>query len=260
MSCCPADSWPALKVASTYAAKGTESTGAGETPVRLYTVGAEHKDNALVIITDIFGIDSGRHKAIADTFAEQGFCVVLVDATLGAPVAEDANVGAVLGDWAKAHNWTNVLKPVFANAVIPHLASLGHAKFATLGFCWGVWVQFHALADGDVGKHIVAQICPHPSLQIEGFFGGKGESLAANVNVPTLLLPAKGDPAFVKQGGDVALNLASRNVVVDVHEFQQQHGWVVRGDVSVEAVRDDVSKALDLAIAFAKKHAGETAK
>jgi dienelactone hydrolase len=257
MSCCPADSWPALKVPTTYSAKGSESVGAGEKAVRLYTVGTEHKEKALVIVTDIFGIDSGRHKAIADTFAEHGFCVVLVDATLGDPVPENCNIGAVLGDWVKTHDWTNTLKGVFTNAVVPHLASLGHDKFATLGFCWGVWVQFHALADAEVAKHIVAQICPHPSLQIEGYFGGKGEALAANVNVPTLLLPAAGDPAFVKTGGEVALNLASRNVVVDVHEFQQQHGWVVRGDVSIEAVRADVSKALDLAIAFAKKHTTE---
>lgn len=248
MACCPPDSWPALKVESTYKPKGTNAVVAG---VATYTVG-DDKSRALVIVTDIFGIESGRHKAIADTFAEQGFTVVLVDATLGKPVDPD-KVAEQIKDFALAHSWS-ALAPLFTATVIPHLKSLGFDKFSTLGFCYGVWVQFRALADPAVAPHIVAQVCPHPSLQLEGFHGGKGPELADKVAVPTLLLPAKGDPGFVQAGGDVEKNLAARSIAVETHAFDQAHGWTVRGDVSQDAVRADVEKAFKLAVDFLNKH------
>lgn len=248
MSCCPPESWPALKVESAHKPAGKDAVVNG---VATYTVGND-KSRALVIVTDIFGIESGRHKAIADTFAEQGFTVVLVDATLGKPV-DPEKVSEQIKDFALTHGWKE-LAPLFLNTVVPHLKSLGFDKFSTLGFCYGVWVQFLALNDPAVAPHIVAQVCPHPSLQLHGFHGGKGPELSAKVAVPTLLLPAKNDPAFVQPGGEVEKDLQARGVPVETHTFAQQHGWTVRGDVSQEAVRVDVEKAFKLAIDFLNKH------
>jgi hypothetical protein len=35
---------------------------------------------------------------------------------------------------------------------------------------------------------------------------------------------------------------------------EMQHGWVPRGDLSIPEVERDVKKALDLALAYFKKH------
>jgi dienelactone hydrolase len=250
MSCCPPGSLPFLKAENEHKAEGTVSDVAGH---KLYTVGTD-KSKALVLITDIFGSDSGRHKAVADSFAAKGFTVVLVDGTLGKPIDPNDNIGEKIGPFALSHRWTEELAPVFTQSVVPHLKSLGFDKFATMGFCYGVWVQFKALNDPAVAPHIQAQVCPHPSIQLEGFHGGKGPELAHKINVPTLLLPAKNDPDFVQSGGAVEKDLHARKVVCEVHAIDQPHGFYVRGDVTKEAVRADVEKAFNLSIEFLNKH------
>jgi dienelactone hydrolase len=42
---------------------------------KVYEIGTGRK--ALVLFEDIFGIESGRHKTIADTYADLGFTVFL---------------------------------------------------------------------------------------------------------------------------------------------------------------------------------------
>jgi dienelactone hydrolase len=241
---------PALLAESDYTPVGTVTEVAG---AQLYTVGSD-KSKALVIITDIFGSDSGRHKAIADSFAERGFTVVLVDGTVGKPIDPNDNIGEKIGPFALSHRWAEELAPVFTQAVLPHLKSLGFDKFATLGFCYGVWVQFKALNDAAVAPHIVAQVCPHPSIQLEGFHGGKGPELAGKIACPTLLLPARNDPDFVQSGGAVESDLRARGVVCETHVFDQPHGFFVRGDVKSDAVRADVDKAFQLSLEFLQKH------
>lgn len=69
-ACCPPGSWPALQLNYTPKGKIVDIGG-----VSLYEVGSGTK--ALVLFEDIFGIESGRHKTIADTYAELGFKVYL---------------------------------------------------------------------------------------------------------------------------------------------------------------------------------------
>src|SRR4051812_1981352 len=137
MSCCPPESWPALKAESEYQPKG-ETIKVGKAPNEhaLYVIGKEHakEGKAIVIVPDIFGIDTGRHKAIADTLAEHGFVVVLADFCLGNPLSANDDIGKTIGAWAKdKHDWAQHLKSVFTDAAIPHLKSLGIDKFATMG-------------------------------------------------------------------------------------------------------------------------------
>jgi hypothetical protein len=67
-ACCPPGSWPALQV--DYAPNGTLVDIGG---FKVYEIGSARK--ALVLFEDIFGIESGRHKIIADTYAALGFTV-----------------------------------------------------------------------------------------------------------------------------------------------------------------------------------------
>lgn len=69
-ACCPPGSWPALQVDYTPKGKMLELGG-----LSLYEVGSGNK--ALVLFEDIFGIESGRHKTVADTYAALGFKVYM---------------------------------------------------------------------------------------------------------------------------------------------------------------------------------------
>lgn len=67
-ACCPPGSWPALQV--TYEPKGNTIDLGGS---KVYHSGSGSK--YLILFEDIFGIDSGKHKTIADTYAQLGFNV-----------------------------------------------------------------------------------------------------------------------------------------------------------------------------------------
>lgn len=69
-SCCPEGSWPALKV--DYVPKGKIFQLQG---VDVYHVGESNR--VLVVFSDIFGITSGRHQSVADTWAGFGYSVYI---------------------------------------------------------------------------------------------------------------------------------------------------------------------------------------
>lgn len=68
--CCPPGSWPAISI--THAPQGINEVVDGLT---VYHVGAGNR--VLILFEDIFGIETGRHKAIADTYSQMGFNVFL---------------------------------------------------------------------------------------------------------------------------------------------------------------------------------------
>ncbi len=69
-ACCPPGSWPALSFNYTPQGKMIDIDG-----LRVYKIGKGKK--VLIMFEDIFGIDSGRHKAVADTYAKLGFKVYM---------------------------------------------------------------------------------------------------------------------------------------------------------------------------------------
>ncbi len=68
--CCPPGSWPALTLTYSPIGKTEDIDG-----VKVYHVGEGSK--VLVLFEDIFGIESGRHKSLADTYAVMGYNVYL---------------------------------------------------------------------------------------------------------------------------------------------------------------------------------------
>jgi len=68
--CCPPGSWPAITI--DHRPTGTTENIDG---LKVYHVGYGTK--VLILFEDIFGIDSGRHKAVADTYSVMGYNVYL---------------------------------------------------------------------------------------------------------------------------------------------------------------------------------------
>ena len=97
---------------------------------------------------------------------------------------------------------------------------------------------------------------PHPSLGLEQIFGGSVNKLTEEIRCPAFFLPAQNDPPNVKPGGELVKLLADRfgeNKVGSVDFPEQVHGWVVRGDIKIEAVERDVVKAITLIDEYFKK-------
>ena len=70
MQCCPKGSWPQL--ATDYVPKGETLNVEG---ALIYHAGEGNR--VLFIVSDIFGATSGRHQAVADIFAAEGYNVYM---------------------------------------------------------------------------------------------------------------------------------------------------------------------------------------
>jgi hypothetical protein len=79
MSCCPDGSWPALQAPQDYVPKGSVITLGNELPV--YVVG-ESDSKAILVFPEVFCWE-GRLKGVCDTFAEQGYFVIMPDIMRG---------------------------------------------------------------------------------------------------------------------------------------------------------------------------------
>jgi dienelactone hydrolase len=91
--------------------------------------------------------------------------------------------------------------------VSKYMASKGHHKVASIGFCWGVWFAFRMSADYD---NILAIAGPHPSLQVEGFYGGTEVKLIENTKCPAFFYVGGNDHANTKKGGELVNILVKR--------------------------------------------------
>lgn len=239
-SCCPTGSEP--KLAANYTPKGT-TQNLGDLPV--YTVG--QGDKAILIISDIFGPDGGRTKLICDQLADAGFLVVLPDLFKGDFwKSEDFNG---LMDWFPKYMWNN-LEDNFAKHIYPFLETKGVKSTGIVGFCWGVYVAFHASESGK----FKAGVGFHPTLDK---FPESAQQLAELVACPYLLVPAGNDPDIVKEGGDVEKILKAKPFgdKVQVQTFPDvNHGWMPRGDINQPEVANRYKEGMELAIKYFKEN------
>ena len=144
------------------------------------------------MVEDIFGIDSGRHRVIADIFASKGYNVFmpeLLQPYYDGPMDMPAIVACIKGqDYEKMEiNFSKVLGHI--------KSSVGVEKMPCIGFCWGVWYSFKMSAKFDCFTAIAG---PHPSLGAEGIFGGTATAVAEKVKCPAYFLPAGNDADDVK--------------------------------------------------------------
>lgn len=152
MSCCPKGSWEQLH--DHYKPIGEDLNIEG---VPVYHSGKG--DRFIVIVSDIFGASSGRHRSVADIFASLGYNVYLPE-FLVTPF--DGPIGPAIMDNIKGQD-INIMNAKYEK-VVAHLATLGADKTFSIGFCWGVWYAFKLSAK--YGK-FTAIAGPHPSLQIQ---------------------------------------------------------------------------------------------
>eukprot|EP00798_Chlamydomonas_sp_ICE-L_P008678 gene8678-34124_t len=205
MACCPADAGP--PIVHDYTPVGKRET-IGDVPV--YIAGDMSSPKCIIAIPDIFGFDYTQVFQVADMLAAtSGTSVIVIDPFRGDTWKDHtfSNMDELNAFFAK-FTWEKVTVDVkevikhakskvnafFAKfcwekvsvevkAVIEHAKSKGATTFASVGFCWGVYIAFKMAIEGMV----IASGGAHPS------FLGQEVELAKAMEKPVCLIPAKGD-------------------------------------------------------------------
>lgn len=231
--------------------------------MQAYVTGSASSGRAVVVASDIFGIHSGRTKAICDELAAEGFLVVLPDFFKGVFPDE----GTSPPWWKLLLQAPGLTTPLstpwsavsdnFQQSILPFLASQGLAagRAALLGFCWGAWVVIRGC--GDFPDQFACGMSAHPSVHnIVGVRGEKEVELVEKVKAPQLVLASKDEPAGWKPGGAVEEQLRAKGIGGSVFkEFgNMKHGWVPRGDLQDPTTAAEVARALEYMKGFLGKH------
>ena len=149
MSCCPPTALPYL--AAKPANQGSKKAIDG---VEFYETGAQSKA-AIILFPDVWGWDSGRTRALADAFAEQGYRTyvpkVLQPAhqggTDGDGLPPDFDLGSRMEEfmgWVKTVKWDGIDSKV--NALLAYAKKEGADAIGVVGCCWGGWACFETSA------------------------------------------------------------------------------------------------------------------
>jgi len=247
-SCCPPGSLGELK--TSYIPRGVIQNLDG---LSVYTIGQGEK--AIILIHDIFGVDSGRTKEICDQLADAGYLVVMPDFFEGDGETEkDIMEGFAMCrayalikrlwkcPWKKVQEHLN-------KTVYPYLESKGVKKIGTMGFCWGGFIVFNMCAD----ERVSAGAGFHPVY--DKFFVSV-QKLTEAVQCPQLICPTESDSNDTKEGQKVEKILRKRlGDDVKVRTFtEMQHGFVNRGDLTDPKVERDVKEAMRLAFEHFEKY------
>jgi len=214
---------------------------------------------AVIVCPDVWGWNGGRTRAIADSLSDAGYVVVVPK--LLSPPKDGGTDGDALAptaafdmEWIMQFPW-EVQKPKLA-AVVEHLKQQGISKVGMLGFCYGGHPAMWASAEWpDV---VSCGIVCHPSIQLEGAFGGDFAALVKSAKAPFLIAPAGGDlPMYAPDGSEFATALAAsaKGAECVIKPYPDMaHGWMTRGDVSDEAVARDVELMMEDIFSFLAKY------
>ena len=231
MSCCPEGAWGYTK--EEYGFTGTLEN---LEDMRLYHKGSENPKKCVMIFFDIFGFDAGRHKNVVDYFADQGYFVVMPDFFRGD--GHDPNSQDFIATVNK-YPIEGIAKDV--DATMAWAKAKGAETFAYIGFCYGCWAAFRT-----IGDRFVCGVNYHPSCKLEAFLGGDDVGLVKKVKGEMLFFPTKQDDDYYRDGGAYlkSLHEAGFTKSFSIDYPEQDHGFLVRGDMTNEAVSKAVVKAM----------------
>jgi len=240
-SCCSSSALPFLPKDGDYKEQGTVLQ-LDDLPV--YVVGNSTK--AVIWNYDIFGFNAGRTRQMVDLLAASGFLVLLPDYFRG--VAPDPAQRFSKEFAVRVSNWTS-LEADWVTRLRPFLTERGVSSFGSIGTCWGTYVTVKTATLPE----FKAGVSMHPSHSpIMGLLGENEEEVLKSIKSPQLMMPARTDSPNVRTGGLAQEVLGERVTILEFPEMD--HGWTVRGNLTIPAVQRDVNKAMTEAIAFFNKH------
>jgi dienelactone hydrolase len=98
------------------------------------------KNQAILILTDVFGHELKNAQLIADQFAANGYFVVMPDLLHGDAIPFDRRFSFDIQAWLKGppgHN-PSTIDPVMTSVLKELRTSLGYERVGAVGYCFGV--------------------------------------------------------------------------------------------------------------------------
>mmetsp|Transcript_22885 Transcript_22885/g.71288 ORF Transcript_22885/g.71288 Transcript_22885/m.71288 type:complete len:315 (+) Transcript_22885:117-1061(+) len=269
--CCPGQSHGYLPESPDYVPRG-KMEEVGGTP--MYVVGDSTK--AVVLVHDVFGLHTGRHKQLADEVASWGYLVVMPDFFnhCKLPGGMWGKVEYGYGLFDPSQNMSATLKCAWAllgggmkaymaetpgamccslynDILVPYLKGRGVLQTGAIGFCWGAYCSYHLAAHGDGAMKLVANVAIHPSVDTVAAIHKENESclVRAASGTPTLVFASKLEPASWQPGGEMQQLMEAEAEVlgkspkkqIGWRHVDQMHGFVTRG-----GMRGDLKLAQDV--------------
>jgi len=287
--CCPPDSIPALDHTPPFVGRVVDADNGG-TAMKTYITGNAQdlasSAHIVLVFSDVFGYDSGRHFEFADHLAtllnnnsNVKAAVLVPDVFLGRPLFVDYRfLPEFLSGLICIPSFLYRIRiqgikqftlPI-TDTLFPWLEKQG-VDFNTVnlsfaGFCFGSWLGAKLIAQSRAESDETITKCPkwtcgigiHPALHVERVEGGTEEALATSLrDTPVKLMPA-GNDAYHPGKSEVVQILAGNQSIseeeVSVPFDDVKHGFCSRGDSNKEEVRQAQTKAEALAAEFILKH------
>ncbi|KAH8820144.1 dienelactone hydrolase family protein [Xylogone sp. PMI_703] len=199
-------------------------------------------DNAIIILSDVFGIYKNA-QLMADDYAARGYLTVIPDLFNGDAIDVDALSGQKvdLQEWLKKHQPPTV-DPVI-ETVIRYLRTTTKVKnIGGVGFCYGGRYVVRYLKGGAFNAGYTA----HPSFIT-------CDELKA-IKKPLSIAASEIDTIFTREH-----RFESEKILADLHIPYQinvyggvEHGFALRGDLNVEEIRFATNQSFQQSINWFK--------
>ncbi|KAF2478189.1 alpha/beta-hydrolase [Lindgomyces ingoldianus] len=182
--------------------------------------------NAILLMTDVIGMDFINVQLIADQFAANGYFVVMPDLFNGDTVKLNPPEGFQIFEWLKSHLAPTV-DPILEATLKEMRGSLGCKKIGGVGYCFGGKYVCRFLKEGKLDAGYTA----HPSFvdkeELEGCEG------------PLSIAAAETDQVFPaakrRETEDILLNM---KIPYQINLFSDVvHGFAVKADLSNRRIK-----------------------
>jgi len=242
---CSPEAWPQLE--TDYVTKGSVISLRG---LDIYTVGRGSK--CIIWNHDSYGFDSGRSRQFCDLFAAEGYFVIMPDYFRGeqAPPIDFTNLTEYTEFTIKHTKWEGALENDLVEKVMPYARENGAETFGAIGTCWGSYPVVKMSA----WEEIKCGVSMHPSHSGNMRTIGEDEAVMLNaIKAPQNFMPSRTDELYGLFNGGLTEEILQDNAMF-IQFPEMEHGWTIRGDMSIPNVDRDVKKAIADALDFIQKH------
>jgi len=180
-------------------------------------------DNAILYLSDVFGIKLAQNKLLADSFAKAGYLVVEPDYFRGDPAPADlVTPGFNMISWRAKHP-TSDIDSIIESTIKYMRGTLGVKKIGSVGYCFGGKYVVRFLAKG---KGVDAGFIAHPSL----LEPPEWQALAAPLSIGA----AETDTAFpAPKRHEAEVTLQKLGLPYQINLYGSvNHGFAVRANIS----------------------------
>lgn len=188
--------------------------------------------SAILLLTDVFGLNLLQNKLLADSFARAGYLTLVPDLFAGSPAPSDINDPASanfsIPAFLAAHQ-PPVTDPIIASAISHLRGSLNISSIAAAGYCFGGRYALRVVNPSPGGADVA--FAAHPSLLTDEEISGveKPVSVAAadRDELLTAARRAEVEGLLLGAGGRYQVGVYGGT----------PHGFAVRANYSVESER-----------------------